>query len=136
VQTTVAARLESEYIERRLDEWGREFRLASHSEPHAKTILAILVEHGGFMPRREGGFRPEVTVSPTAWEIETIVANIHRSRPDIAAVLRAYYSGSGRHRVERRQQAEALYRNRISARNYYDLHDKGVCWILGALTRG
>lgn len=131
--TVIASRLETAYIERRLDEWGREFRLSEHSEPHAKTILAVLIEHGGFMPRREGGFRPEVEVSQTAWEIETIVMRIHRTRPDIAAVLRAYYAGSGRHKVERRQQAEALCHQQISQRAYYSLHDAGVCWVMGAL---
>jgi hypothetical protein len=121
------------HVFRCLNQWGDEFRLAREFEPSGKNVLAILIEHKGEIPRREGGYRPEINISPMAWQIETIVTSIHRRRCEIAAVLRAYYCGSGRHRVERRMTAEAMCGQRISPRGYYLLHDAGVCWIIGAL---
>lgn len=120
------------YVTARLREWGREFMLDSFDEPHEHTLLYLLIKFGGEIPRLEGGRAPEA-VNEQAWQIERLVALMHTERPVEASVLRAYYGGRDRHRVERREAAELLAGCKIGVREYYTAHDRGFAWICGAL---
>ena len=115
------------YVRRCLSSWGHEFRLdrdANFLGHASKNILQILIEHKGEIPERTAGIKP-LSIDPVDMQTEDIVRMIHGDDPLIASVLRAYYAGSGRQRVERRHTAEMLARERISARRYYILHDLG-----------
>lgn len=124
------------YVARRLDSWGREFALdrefawLGHSP---KNILQIIIEHKGQIPRREGGYRPEVTIPPNEWQIECVVEQIHRDAPTLAAVLRAYYCGWGRQGIERRAIAEQLLKRKMIRGHYFLYHDQGFHRVAGAL---
>lgn len=121
-------------VEARLGAWGREFGFrGGHGEPSQVSSLWVLLKFGGVSPRGAGG-RPPVHVDEAAWEIERIVVSMHRVRPVDASVLRAYYGGVGRQKVERRALAEQLAGTRIPARAYFVAHDRGVAWVAGALS--
>lgn len=120
-------------VEARLSAWGREFSLRdAMGDPSSVSPLWVLLKFGGVSPRGAGG-RPPLHVDSAAWEIERIVAAMYRIRPVDASVLRAYYGGSGRQKVERRALAEQLSGQRISERDYFKALDRGRSWILGAL---
>lgn len=113
------------YVRRRLDAWGREFNLRQNDNPlgfRSKNMLATLIEHHGEMPERPTGYAPEVVPLPE-WQIEELVRKVNAEGAHLAAVLRAYYGGSGRQRVERREAAEALMGRPVSVRSYYAYHD-------------
>lgn len=98
------------YVRMRLDEWGREFCLARDCEylgHQSKNVLQVLIEHRGEMPPPNVGYKP-LEVSMAAHQIELIVTDIARDQPDLACVLRAYYCGSGRRKVERYETAILL----------------------------
>lgn len=120
------------YVTARLNAWGREFALERYDEPHEHTLLYLLVKFGGEIPRLEGGRAPE-SVNDEAWQIERLIAVMHSERPVEASVLRAYYGGRGRHKVERRSQAQELAACRIGEREYFAAHDRGFAWLCGAL---
>lgn len=100
------------YVRSRLDGWGREFALHRDCEylGHAsKNMLQVLIDHRGELPPRNTGYKP-LEVDRQALEVEDIVASISRKDRVIACVLRAYYCGSGRRRVERLDAANLLLR--------------------------
>ena len=121
------------YIEGRLSAWGREFALNREVEPNEHTVLWLLIKYGGQIPRLEGGVAPE-SVNEQAYQIEMIIADMHKLYPVRASVMRAYYCGAGRHKFERREQASQLSGTRLSAQRYFSEHDAGVAWVMGALT--
>lgn len=99
-----------EYVRRRLEEWGWEFSLAHDCEylgHQSKNMLQVLIEHRGEMPGKTQGYKP-LEVSATAHQIELMVTEIAREQPRLACVLRAYYCGSGRRKVERFETALLL----------------------------
>jgi hypothetical protein len=91
------------YVRAELDHWGREFALhrdCDYLGHQSKNLLAVLIEHKGDMPGRTQGYRPLET-DRSAQRIEDLVAEIGRSNGSMAAVLRAYFCGMGRRKVER-----------------------------------
>src|SRR5688500_675293 len=101
------------YVRRRLDHWGSVFSLARDCEylgHNSKNMLQILIEHKGEMPGRVQGFKP-LEVDQEAMQIEMIVTDIAREQKRLACVLRAYYAGSGRRKVERYETALLLIAN-------------------------
>lgn len=99
-----------EYVRRRLEEWGWEFSLAHDCDylgHQSKNMLQVLIEHRGEMPGKTQGYKP-LEVSSTAHQIELMVTEIAREQPRLACVLRAYYCGSGRRKVERFETALLL----------------------------
>lgn len=101
------------YVRSRLDHWGREFMLARDMDylgHQSKNILQVLIEHKGEMPGRMTGFKP-LEVDQDAHQIELIVSDIAREQRALACVLRAYYCGTGRRKVERYETALMLVAN-------------------------
>lgn len=101
------------YVRRRLDHWGRVFSLSRDCEylgHQSKNILQVLIEHHGEMPARVTGFKP-LEVDQDALQIEMIVSDIAREQKRLACVLRAYYAGNGRRKVERYETALLLISN-------------------------
>lgn len=99
-----------EYVQARLDEWGREFALHRDCEylgHQSVNMLQVLIDHKGEMPGRCTGFKP-LEVSQSAHQIELLVTEIARDQPRIACSLRAHYCGSGRRKVERYETALIL----------------------------
>ena len=128
-----------EYVRRRLESWGEEFALHRDFEylgHQSKNMLQVLIDHKGEMPPRNTGFKP-LEVSPCAHQIELIVADIAREQRALACILRAYYCGSGRRKVERWETANLLLANMgekmVSQRHYMTLHDVGFAQVRGTL---
>lgn len=127
------------YVRERLEEWGREFALHRDCEylgHRSKDMLQVLVEHKGEMPPRVTGFKPiEIPVLPM--EIEQFVQDIARDNVVMACVLRGYYCGSGRRKVERWETANELIRRvgyrQVSVRQYLSVADLGFERIRGRL---
>lgn len=129
------------YVRMRLDEWGQEFCLARDCEQlgyQSRNVLQVLIEHRGEMPGRALGFKP-LEVSPTAHQIELLVTEIARTQPDLACVLRAYYCGTGRRKVERYETALRLISNVLpnsilpKVDRYLRMVDLGTAQVRGAL---
>lgn len=102
-----------EYVRDRLEGWGREFALhrdCDYLGHQSKNMLQVLIEHKGEMPGKAQGYKP-LEVDLMAQQIEDIVADIARDEPRMACVLRAYYCGSGRRKVERYETALLLISN-------------------------
>lgn len=128
------------YVRSRLDHWGREFMLARDMDylgHQSKNILQVLIEHKGEMPGRMTGFKP-LEVDQDAHQIELIVSDIAREQKALACVLRAYYCGTGRRKVERWETANLLIAytggKTVSVRQYLNLHDIGFAQVRGVLT--
>lgn len=127
-----------EYVQFRLTAWGDEFALFRDNPTGSqKNILQVLIEHKGFCPRSSGYRIEEVDLS--ALQVERIVAEIAKDQMPIACVLRAYYCGRGRRKVERYDTACELIRKvcqspRIPAiRQYLGLREQGFHLVRGAL---
>ncbi len=127
------------YVRDRLDEWGQEFALCRDCEylGHAsKNMLQVLIDHKGEMPPANVGYKP-LEVLETALVIERIVTDIARENRVLACVLRAYYCGSGRRKVERWETANLLIAYTggkvISQRHYLTLHDVAFAEVRGTL---
>lgn len=127
------------YVRSELDHWGQEFALWRDFEwlGHAsKNMLQVLIDHRGEMPPPNVGYKPLET-DVRAQLVEDIVADIAREQVVIASVLRAYYCGSGRRKVERWETANLLIatagHKAVSQRNYMSLHDLGVAQVRGVL---
>lgn len=124
------------YVESRLDSWGREFRLGYVQEGedvfmgavYGNNILATLIQNKGYL-RSESRHQ----ISDLDWQMERIVAGIHHDYPHLAAVLRAYYCGRGRHAVERLELAEILLGRAIGRRAYYAYRDTAFVHVSGIL---
>ncbi|MGV1119164.1 hypothetical protein [Xanthomonas translucens] len=98
------------YVRRRLEHWGEEFCLARDCEylGHAsRNILQTIMEHEGQIPGKAQGYKP-LEVSIDAHAIELMVTDIAREQMRMACVMRAYYCGSGRRKVERYETALLL----------------------------
>lgn len=128
-----------QYVERRLHAWGCEFALHRDCEylGHAsKNMLQVLIDHRGEMPPPNTGYKP-LEVDREAQQIEDLVADVARDQLPIAIVLRAWYCGSGRKRVERMETANLLLANAgqrlVRLRQYETLQRLGVQTIRGAL---
>lgn len=127
------------YVAARLEGWGREFALHRDFEylGHArKNMLQVLIDHRGEMPPPNVGFKP-LEVDREAQEIEDIIADVARDQLEIAIVLRAWYCGMGRRRVERMETANLLLavagRPLVRLRQYETLQRLGVQTVRGAL---
>lgn len=127
------------YVRRRLDQWGDEFALSRDCEylGHAsKNMLQILIEHKGEMPARAIGFKP-LEVNADALQVEQIVTEIARHNRVMAIVLRAYYCGQGRRKVERWETANLLLANAgqrmVTVDSYMDLARRGEDRVYGLL---
>lgn len=127
-----------EYVRRRLEHWGDEFALHKDCEylGHAsKNLLAVLMEHHE-MPGRATGYKP-LEVNPEAQQVEDAVLEIARHAPMHAWVLRAYYCGQGRRKVERWETANMLLANAgwppVSLPSYMDLARMGTERVHGML---
>lgn len=86
-----------------LEHWGREFALHRDFEylgHQSKNMLQVLIEHRGEMPPANVGYKPLET-DVRAQRIEDLVAGIARSNASMSCVLRAYFCGTGRRKVER-----------------------------------
>ena len=127
------------YVRAELEHWGREFALHRDYEylGHAsKNMLQILIDHRGEMPPPNVGFKPFET-DIRAQKIEDIVADIARSNASMACVLRAYFCGMGRKKVERYETAQLLLANQglpmMTVRAYLELARRGEDRVYGML---
>ncbi len=101
------------YVRRRLDHWGRVFALDRDCEylgHQSKNMLQVLIEHKGEMPGRVQGFKP-LDVDREALQVEFIISDIAREQRRLGCVLRAYFCGNGRRKVERYETALLLIAN-------------------------
>jgi hypothetical protein len=130
-----------EYVRMRLDEWGREFALhrdCDYLGHQSKNMLQVLIEHKGEMPGKAQGYKP-LEVDLMALQVERIVSDIARDDRRMACVLRAYYCGSGRRKVERYETALNLIANAQpgsalpTLRQYMAIVEDGRNVIRGAL---
>lgn len=129
----------SEYVRRRLERWGEEFALARDCEylgHQSKNLLQVLIDHRGEMPGRTIGFKP-LEVDAEAQQIEDIVFEIARHAPAMGWVMRAYYCGQGRRKVERWETANLLLANaglgKVSLPSYLDVARRGTERVHGML---
>lgn len=127
------------YVRDRLDGWGKEFALYRDCEylGHArKNMLQVLIDHKGEMPERPTGFKP-LEVDLLALQIERIVTDIARDNVVLACVLRGYYCGSGRRKVERWETANLLIATAgfqpIHVRRYLVMQELGTATVGGVL---
>ena len=127
------------YTRRRLDHWGDVFSLARDMDylgHQSKNMLQVLIEHKGEMPGRVQGFKP-LEVDDAAMAVEDIVSGIARTHIVMACVMRAYYCGSGRRKVERWETANLLISNCgqrvVSERQYLNLHAMGFQRVQGVM---
>lgn len=127
------------YVRRRLDHWGDEFSLERDCEylgHQSRNLLQVLIEHRGEMPGRTIGYKP-LEVNAEAQQIEDIVFEISRHAPVVGWVLRAYYCGSGRRKVERWETANMLLTNAklapVSQSSYLDIARRGTERVHGML---
>lgn len=101
------------YVRAELEHWGREFALHRDCEylgHQSKNLLAVLIEHQGEMPGRVQGFKPLET-DLRAQRVEDLVTHIARTNVEMAVVLRAYFCGMGRKKVERWETCNLLLTN-------------------------
>lgn len=133
------------YVSARLEEWGREFALhrdCDYLGHQSHNMLQVLIDHKGELPARPTGFKP-LEVSQPAHMIELLVSEIAKSNVDLACVLRAYYCGSGRKKVERYETALMLIANAHrdepgwhalpNVQRYFAMHDVGFAQVRGIL---
>lgn len=128
-----------EYVRRRLEHWGEVFSLHRDVEwlgYASKNMLQVLIEHKGEMPARAQGYKP-LEVDNDAEFIERVVSSMARKQTPVACVLRAYYCGRGRRKVERFETANLLLatagEKTISQRHYLVLHDLGFAEVRGVV---
>lgn len=121
-----------------LDHWGHEFALCRDCEylgHQSKNILQVLIEHRG-MPARATGYKPLET-DMQAQAVEDLVTDIARTNVTMACVLRAYFCGSGRRKVERWETANLLVTNAgepmLGVNAYLDIARRGEERIRGML---
>lgn len=127
------------YVRAELEHWGREFALHRDYDylGHvSKNMLQILIEHRGEMPPPNVGYKP-LEIDLRAQRIEDIVAEIARSNLPMACVLRAYYCGMGRRKVERYETAQMLLANSgercMHVKAYLELAKRGEDRVYGVL---
>jgi hypothetical protein len=127
------------YVRAELEHWGREFALHRDFDylgHHSKNMLQVLIEHRGDMPPPNVGYKPLET-DARAQRIEDIVSDIARSDTVMACVMRAYYCGTGRRKVERFETALLLVSQAkgrpISLRHYQSMQELGFQRVRGRL---
>lgn len=130
--------LMSEYVRRRLEHWGDEFALHRDCEylgHQSKNLIAVLMEHHE-MPARAVGYKPLET-DAEAQQVEDAVCEISKHAPAIGWVLRAYYCGQGRRKVERWETANMLLASAelpvVSQTSYLDMAKRGTERVHGML---
>lgn len=129
------------YTRHRLEHWGEVFSLSRDCDylgHQSKNMLQVLIEHKGEMPGKLTGYRP-LEVDQLAMQVERIVSDMAiNGQLVVACVLRAYYCGAGRRKVERWETANLLIttagQKMISQRQYLTQHDVGVAQVRGVLT--
>lgn len=127
------------YVRAELEHWGREFALhrdCDYLGHHSKNLLQVLIDHRGDMPPPNVGYKPLET-DMRAQRIEGIVTAIARDSTSMACVLRAYYCGMGRRKVERYETALLLLSNAgqemVKVSSYLDLARRGEDRVRGVL---
>lgn len=127
------------YVRRRLEHWGEVYGLHRDVEYlgyASKNLLQVLIDHRGELPGRTQGYKP-LEVDQDAEAIELIVSGMARSQRPVACVLRAFYCGRGRKKIERWETANLLLsaagERVISVRQYLALHDVGLAEVRGVL---
>lgn len=127
------------WVRAELEHWGREFALHRDCEylGHvSRNLLQVLIDHRGEMPPPNVGYKPLET-DRRAQLVEDIVADIARSNPTMACVLRAYYCGIGRRKVERYETAQLLLATLgqplIAVRGYLEMVRRGEDRVHGTL---
>lgn len=127
------------YVRRRLEHWGEVFAIHKDREylgHQSKNMLQILIEHRGEMPERTQGFKP-MEIDEQALQIELIVSDVARTDLPMACVLRGFYCGSGRRKVERWEQANGLLQAQglksVSVRSYLATAERGFERLRGRL---
>lgn len=128
----------NEYVRRRLEHWGDEFALDRDCEylgHQSVNLLYVLMQHHE-MPGRTTGYKPLET-DPEAQQIEDIVTEIGRHAPGIGWVLRAYYCGKGRRKIERWETANMLLAGAgihpVTQPSYMDMTRRGTERVHGML---
>jgi hypothetical protein len=128
------------YVRGELDHWGREFALHRDFDylgHQSKNMLQVLIDHRGEMPPPNVGYKPLETDS-RAQRIEDLVTEVARQHRAMACVLRAYYCGNGRKKVERLETANLLLANAslpmVRDKAYLDLVRRGEERVSGMLT--
>lgn len=128
------------YVRAELEHWGREFALhrdLDYLGHHSKNVLQVLIEHKGDMPGRAQGYKPLESDS-RAQLVEDLVAEISRCSPEMAAVLRAYFCGAGRKKIERYETCLLILANLgrppMTVRAYLEMARRGEDRIYGMLT--
>lgn len=129
----------SPYVRRRLELWGDYFALHRDCEylGHcSRNLLQVLIDHRGEMPGRAIGYKP-LEVDAEAQQIEDIVTEIAKHAPAIGWVMRAYYCGQGRRKVERWETANLLLANAghsvVTQPSYMDMVRRGTERVHGML---
>lgn len=127
------------YVRAELEHWGREFALHRDFDylgHFSKNMLQVLIEHRGELPPPNVGYKPLET-DARAQLVEDIVSDIARTDVAIACVLRAYYAGLGRRKVERWETANLLLatvgQKPIGARQYLTVAELGFQRVRGRL---
>jgi len=127
------------YVRRRLEHWGEVFALHKDCEylgHQSKNMLQILIEHRGEMPERTQGFKP-MDIDDQALQIELMVSDVARTDLPMACVLRGFYCGSGRRKVEGWEQANKLLDapslQTVSVRTYLSTAELGFERVRGRL---
>lgn len=127
------------YVRAELEHWGREFALhrdLDYLGHHSKNVLQVLIEHKGDMPGRTQGYKPMDT-DASAQRIEDMVADIARSNASMACVLRAYFCGMGRRKVERYETGLMLLATAghppMTVRAYLEMAKRGEDRIYGMM---
>lgn len=128
------------YVRAELEHWGREFALHRDFDylgHQSKNMLQVLIEHRGEMPPPNIGYKPLETDS-RAQRVEDIVADIARANGAMACVLRAFFCGMGRRKVERYETALLLLAScslpMMSQRGYLELARRGEDRVYGVLS--
>lgn len=121
--------LNSQTVNERLREWGREYAIRSESsgewsdEPDDKNLLYDLIRFRGRIPR---GTAPCYTLNPKADEIEDIVIRLHANDERAAFCLRLHYCARG----HIRDKAEDA---RVSIATFKTSVRIGEMYVMGAL---
>lgn len=128
------------YVRFRLERWGDEFALSRDCEylgHQRKNMLQVLIDHRGEMPGRTVGFKP-IEVDEEAMQIEIIISDMARQQVALACVMRGFYCGAGRRKVERFEAANLLLaavgQRPVSVRQYLSMHEVGFAHVRGVLT--
>lgn len=127
------------YVRAELEHWGREFALhrdCDYLGHHSKSVLAVLIEHRGDMPGKAQGYKP-LAIDRAAQVMEDLVAAIAKSNGPMACVLRAYFCGQGRRKVERYETALLLLATGgfepMTVRAYLEMAKRGEDRIYGMM---